>query len=153
MLKMLQSVPLDTQAIVKFALEHRLMNDFTAFIALEPNDSLFFMKNPYDESKYQTNVSVSKAAFKQFAVRVLKALKKISLVLNIPQNGTIQVRLFTIDGRLVYRHDASCSAGAVNIAIANRQLGKGMYIAVVKYRSFGNINNSVQTRIEKFTME
>ncbi len=153
MLKMLQSVPLDTQAIVKFALEHRLMNDFTAFIALEPNDSLFFMQNPYDESKYKTNVSVNKAVLKQFAVRVLKKLKKISLVLNIPHNGTIQVRLFTIDGRLVYRHDVSCGAGSMNITLANRQLGKGVYIAVVKYRSYGIISNSVQTRIEKFTME
>lgn len=41
----------DTSAIVSLAMRYRLLCDFTAFIALEPNDTLHFMRNPYDETK------------------------------------------------------------------------------------------------------
>ncbi len=42
----------DTAAIVQIANKYRLLCDYTAFIALEPNDTLHFMRNPFDESKY-----------------------------------------------------------------------------------------------------
>jgi hypothetical protein len=40
----------DTAAIVNLAMQYRLLCDYTALIALEPNDTLHFMKNPFDES-------------------------------------------------------------------------------------------------------
>jgi hypothetical protein len=155
MLGMLQSVPLDTQKIMKYALQHRLMNDFTAFLALEPNDSLFFMHSPFDESRYTTTVSPKiNTSVLQFAIRILKARNNISLSLDIPQSGTIQIRFFTIVGRLIDSHDISnCNAGTINISLANRPVGKGTYIAVVKYRPYDTKHNSMQTRIERFTLE
>jgi hypothetical protein len=41
----------DTSAIVKLAIQYNLLCDYTALIALEPNDTLHFMKNPFDEDK------------------------------------------------------------------------------------------------------
>jgi hypothetical protein len=42
--------PLDTLAIVNLAMKHNLLTDFTALLALEPNDTLHFMTDPFDES-------------------------------------------------------------------------------------------------------
>ena len=157
MLKMFQTIPLDTQEIVNFALEHRLMNDFTAFIALEPNDSIFFMQNPNDESNYhRTSVSpdLIKSIIVKFAVRILKILNNISFVLDIPQNGNVQIRIFNIAGRLLYRQDLSnCRIGATTILLKNKPLGKGMYLVAVKYFPHGMNYTSIQTRIGRFTLE
>jgi hypothetical protein len=40
----------DTTEIVQLAMRYHLLCDFTALIALEPNDTIRFMKNPFDES-------------------------------------------------------------------------------------------------------
>ena len=40
----------DTLAIVNLAKEYKLLCDYTAFIALEPNDTLHYMYKPFDES-------------------------------------------------------------------------------------------------------
>ncbi len=40
----------DTAGIIKQALKYNLLCDYTSLIALEPNDTLHFMVNPYDES-------------------------------------------------------------------------------------------------------
>lgn len=42
----------DTAGIVQIAKKYRLLCDYTALIALEPNDTLHYMKSPFDESKY-----------------------------------------------------------------------------------------------------
>ncbi|RJP73874.1 MAG: T9SS C-terminal target domain-containing protein [Ignavibacteriales bacterium] len=39
----------DTAAIISLALRHNILCDYTALIALEPNDTLHFMKDPFDE--------------------------------------------------------------------------------------------------------
>ncbi|MBK7979580.1 MAG: T9SS type A sorting domain-containing protein [Ignavibacteriae bacterium] len=41
---------LDTAKIVNLAIAHNLLTDFTALLALEPNDTIHFLRNPYDES-------------------------------------------------------------------------------------------------------
>ncbi|MBL0177483.1 MAG: T9SS type A sorting domain-containing protein [Ignavibacteria bacterium] len=41
----------DTAAIVSMAMRYRLLCDYTALLALEPNDTLHFMKDPFDETK------------------------------------------------------------------------------------------------------
>jgi hypothetical protein len=43
--------PRDTAAIVSTALRSRLLCNFTALLALEPNDTLHFMRDPFDETK------------------------------------------------------------------------------------------------------
>lgn len=40
---------IDTAKIVNLAIEHNLLTDFTALLALEPNDTIHFIENPYDE--------------------------------------------------------------------------------------------------------
>ncbi len=45
----------DTSTIVTMAMRYRLLCDYTALLALEPNDTVHYMKNPFDES--QINIS------------------------------------------------------------------------------------------------
>jgi hypothetical protein len=47
----LRDTPKDTAAIVRTAMEFRLLCNFTAFIATEPHDSIGFMRNPFDETR------------------------------------------------------------------------------------------------------
>lgn len=42
----------DTAGIIKQALKYNLLCDYTSLIALEPNDTIHFMVNPYDESGF-----------------------------------------------------------------------------------------------------
>src|SRR6185369_17511523 len=48
--------PADTQQILRIAIQNRLVCDYTAMLALEPNDTLHFMHNPFDESRYALGV-------------------------------------------------------------------------------------------------
>jgi hypothetical protein len=42
----------DTSGIVSLAIKHNLLCDYTGLIALEPNDTIHYMVNPYDESHF-----------------------------------------------------------------------------------------------------
>jgi len=46
----------DTAGIVSQALKYNLLCDYTALIALEPNDTIHFMINPFDESVLSVNL-------------------------------------------------------------------------------------------------
>ena len=46
----------DTSGIVSQALKYNLLCDYTALIALEPNDTIHFMINPFDESILSVNL-------------------------------------------------------------------------------------------------
>ena len=41
----------DTAGIVKLAMQYNLLTDYTALLALEPNETNHFMKDPFDESR------------------------------------------------------------------------------------------------------
>jgi hypothetical protein len=49
---MFQYSSTDTTGIIKQALKYNLLCDYTSLIALEPNDTIKFMVNPYDESSF-----------------------------------------------------------------------------------------------------
>ena len=44
--------PIDTTSIVKLSLYHNLLTDYSALLALEPNDEYHFMKDPLDEGGF-----------------------------------------------------------------------------------------------------
>lgn len=52
----LASPKLDTAKILEVSIKARVLCDFTAFLALEPNDTIKFMVNPFDESGLFTGV-------------------------------------------------------------------------------------------------
>ncbi len=54
--EMLNAINYDTLGIVDLAIKYNLLTDFTALIALEPNDSLFFMEDFDDESDHTVSV-------------------------------------------------------------------------------------------------
>ncbi|MFH1527992.1 MAG: T9SS type A sorting domain-containing protein [Bacteroidota bacterium] len=43
--------PIDTSEIVRLSLYYNLLTDYTALLALEPNDSLYFIRDPFDGGK------------------------------------------------------------------------------------------------------
>ncbi len=47
---MFAQLPRDTAGIVETAVRHRLLCDYTAFLALEPHDTITYMRNPFDEA-------------------------------------------------------------------------------------------------------
>jgi hypothetical protein len=47
---------IDTAKILDISIKNRMLCDFTAFLALEPNDTIKFMVNPFDESGLFTGV-------------------------------------------------------------------------------------------------
>jgi len=46
------ATPIDTASIVKSSLYHNLLTDYSALLALEPNDEFHFMKDPLDEGGF-----------------------------------------------------------------------------------------------------
>lgn len=49
--EMFTTEPIDTAGIVSLSIQYNLLTDYTALLALEPNDSLHFMEEPNDESE------------------------------------------------------------------------------------------------------
>ncbi|MGD8778172.1 MAG: VIT domain-containing protein [Ignavibacteria bacterium] len=50
----LNETPIDTLEVVRLSIDYNLLTDFTALLALEPNDTLHFMNDPFDESTLTT---------------------------------------------------------------------------------------------------
>lgn len=151
MKKMLQAAQLDTQSIINFSIKNRLLNDFTAFLAIEPNDSNFFMRDPFDESKYKVS-----------ARKVLKSVQTaLSLVVKSAGNvlqyslsgiGKLEMRLFDLNGKCVYSKSFTCSGFlSKQLKIKSLGLANGTYIAVAKFVSSDKRNgNKPVTKIVRF---
>ena len=92
----------DTSSIVNVALKYRLLCDYTAFIALEPNDSLHFMKNPNDEGGY-INVKEEKEKTDTLSLDIYPNPFNIrtAIVLNVQLPSNVRIEVYNILGQLV----------------------------------------------------
>lgn len=93
----------DTAAIVKLAIRHNLLCDYTALIALEPNDSLFFMKYPFDEGIWTTvqELNISPEDSLEFNLFPNPFNERITLALQLPEPADVKIMIFNIRGQLV----------------------------------------------------
>lgn len=48
--------PIDTAEVVRLSLRFNLLTDYTALLALEPNDEFHFIRDPLDESGFSTGI-------------------------------------------------------------------------------------------------
>jgi hypothetical protein len=107
----------DTSAIVRLALKYNILCDYTALIALEPNDTLHFMKDPYDEGGIITLVSNTDTSSDSLLLSVYPNPFNIqtSIKLNIKTPSLVDLIIYNILGQEV-------------IALSNSELINGQKI-------------------------
>ena len=137
----------DTTQIVNLALRYRLLCDYTAFIALEPNDTIHFMQNPNDEGDYTyINDKLDQTDTLSLDIFPNPFNIQTSIVLNVKIPSNVTVEIFNIlgqrvkvladydllNGRKVYSWYAQNSY--------NQTVSSGIYFvrAIVKEKGTGN---------------
>ena len=137
----------DTTQIVSLALKYRLLCDYTAFIALEPNDTIHFMQNPNDEGNYTyVNDKIDQPDTLSLDIFPNPFNIQTSIVLNVRIPSNVTVEIFNIlgqrvkviadydflNGRKVYSWYAQNSY--------NQTVSSGIYFvrAIVKEQGTGN---------------
>jgi len=142
----------DTSAIVKLAMEYNLLCDYTALIALEPNDTLHFMKNPFEEDKlvfvdFENDNNQDSLIFDIYP-NPFNSQTTISL--NIPYPSLITIYIYNICGQLVKEIDQTNTAIGMNCLAWDgtntsfQNVSSGLYFVRVAI-----INNQKKTVINK----
>ncbi|MBC8183196.1 T9SS type A sorting domain-containing protein [candidate division KSB1 bacterium] len=93
----------DTSAIVELAMQYNLLCDYTALIALEPNDTLHFMKNPLDEDNF-TLVEMNdktQADSLNFEIYPNPFNSQTKITVFIPFPSKVKIDIYNIRGQLV----------------------------------------------------
>ena len=153
---LLQS-PLDTNEVIKFALSNRLLCDFTAFLALEPNDTISFMVDPIDESIINPTDIVEKdfnSVLKKFTFNVFLEGFQVKFRFNSEVGGKITLKIFNLLGKSVKEKNLMVGNGETKIiSIDKTSLGKGTYVAVAQFHPMnGEKNQKCERKICKFSI-
>jgi len=126
---------LDTLGIVNLAIQHNLLTDFTALLALEPNDTLHFMENPFDEGGLTAIEEDSQTDSDSLSVEVypnpFNNQVKVKLVLNEPSN--INISIYNILGQKVIDIERNKNAKNSYSFIWNGKNSFGMSVATGLY--------------------
>jgi len=96
--------PKDTTEIVQLAMRYRLLCDFTALIALEPNDTIHFMKNPFNESglvDVSKLIDDSKIDSMTLSSYPNPFNNRTNIVVNIKKSSFLNVCIYNILGQLI----------------------------------------------------
>jgi hypothetical protein len=97
---LLSVIPADTALVVSLGIRHNLLCDFTAMLALEPNDSIHFMKNPFDESPLLVeNNEKNDSVFCNVYPNPFNLSTKITV--NISRPSKINIEVYNILGKRV----------------------------------------------------
>jgi hypothetical protein len=93
----------DTSSIVRLALKYNILCDYTALIALEPNDTLHFMQNPYDEGGIITSV-INKDADSDslvFSIYPNPFNSQTTIAVNLKVPSIVNIKIYNILGQEV----------------------------------------------------
>ncbi len=140
----------DTAQIVRLALKYNLLCDYTALLALEPNDTLHFMRNPNDEGGYTTDIAKEDtAAADSLSLDVYPNPfnTQTAILLNLKSPSSVKLQIFNILGQLVRELDDSPSVSGRLKYIwdgrnaYNESVSSGIYLvrAIVKDKAAGKI--------------
>ncbi len=93
----------DTSRIVQLAMRYRLLCDFTALLALEPNDTIRFMKNPFDESVMDVEQLIDDSMADSMTVRSYPNPfnNQTSIVVTVRRQSFVDVGIYNMLGQLV----------------------------------------------------
>ena len=149
---MFNATPLDTQAIVNFAKKHRILCDFTAFIALEPSDTAYVIKVTDNNNPTEIVTNDDNLPSNIFTFDKIIGDNNIKFLIKTGLSGKIELKVFNVFGRVVHSKTLKTIAGHTQHFDCNEaSLGKGVYIIVVKFFP-ENKNCGVKRKIEKFTL-
>jgi hypothetical protein len=134
----------DTSGIVSLAVKHNLLCDYTALIALEPNDTIRFIVNPFDESGFTDVEEVDSTRIKDYSLaqNYPNPFNPSTIIkYELPKAGNVTLKVYNILGKeiRVLVNDFK-SAGKYSVKFDGKGLASGIYI----YRL--SIDKFVQTR-------
>jgi hypothetical protein len=153
--RMLLADRLDTNAIIAFAVRHRLLTDITAFIALEPDDTTHFMTDPKDEStigRTMVTEGITLPSADQFVF--LKPLigGTIQFFFKTMKNGIVAIKIFNLAGKEITGRTWTAMPGTMEHYTCSRALfGTGVYLAIAQYIPAAG-KGPIQRKIERFTI-
>ncbi len=132
----------DTAQIVSLSLDNRVLSNYTSMLCLEPNDTIHFMTNPWDETLL-TGVEDENAVSDTLFIDIYpNPFNSMSLIrLNIPEESKIELNIFDITGQLV--RSIANDDGVMGLRQYNwdgtdnfnTTLASGVYLVHVKIRS------------------
>ena len=94
----------DTAAIVRLAMKYHLLCDYTALLALEPNDTLHYLRDYNDEGNYFTDISTknnNETDSLSLDIYPNPFNIRTTIVLNIVNPSSVRLQVFNILGQLV----------------------------------------------------
>ncbi|MBK6680394.1 MAG: T9SS type A sorting domain-containing protein [Ignavibacteriales bacterium] len=132
----------DTAQIVSLSLDNRVLSNYTSMLCLEPNDTIHFMINPWDETVL-TGVEDENAVSDTLFIDIYpNPFNSMSLIrLNIPEESKIELNIFDITGQLV--RSIANDDGVMGLRQYNwdgtdnfnTTLASGVYLVHVKIKS------------------
>lgn len=135
--KMMSASFFDTSAILEYSLENRLLNDFTAFLALEPDSTNFFLKNPLDESEFVVALNDSKQ-LKPLSANLMITNQELLFNIASSSGGLVEISIFNLKGQMLLNNEQYVKAGLQTAVPIKNSLAKGMYIAVIRIKQAGS---------------
>ncbi len=132
----------DTAQIVSLSLDNRVLSNYTSMLCLEPNDTIHFMINPWDETVL-TGVEDENAVSDTLFIDIYpNPFNSMSLIrLNIPEESKLELNIFDITGQLVRAIAAEDGVTGIRqynwdgTDNFNTTLASGVYLVHVKIRS------------------
>ncbi|GAB1442698.1 hypothetical protein MASR2M39_15340 [Ignavibacteriales bacterium] len=132
----------DTAQIVSLSLDNRVLSNYTSMLCLEPNDTIHFMTNPWDETLL-TGVEDENGFLDTLFIDIYpNPFNSMSLIrLNIPEESRLELNIFDITGQLVRtiaNEDGVTGLRQFNwdgTDNFNTTLASGVYLVHVKIRS------------------
>jgi hypothetical protein len=155
--QMLSASKLDTQKIVTFATQNRLLCDFTAFIALEPNKDNPFLNNPKDESVIRPTAIKNALSLTQklnVSMSIVPGLFP-TFLMHSPFAARVELCIFDLSGKKLASLTSLVKANNATSIVCNKiKFAVGMYIAVAKVFPLEmSQGNNVKTIISQFSVK
>ena len=93
--------PVDTAQIVALAIKHNLLCNFSAMLALEPNETIHFMKDPFDESGLLSVKDDIKSDSVSCSIYPNPFNLSTRIMVNLLNQSKLQIEIYDILGRRI----------------------------------------------------
>lgn len=150
--------PLDTAKILTTAIQAHLLCDFTALLALEPNDTIKFMVDPFDESGliYGVGDDWKLSDSSQIYIYPNPFNGQTNISFTLKESSRVKVEIYNILGELIKEIGSSDNAsGQLNYRwdgrnMNNQPISSGIYI--VRAIAKGNVSQKMNSYFKKIIL-
>lgn len=142
----------DTTKIVKLALKYNLLCDYTSLLALEPNDTIHFMINPFDESLLTNINKETKSDSLGFSVFPNPFNSQTKILIQVKNPSRVNLYIYNILGQLVKtiaENEEIVSGGSYmwdGRDSFNHSVSSGIYFTRVELKENSSNKNQIFTR-------